>query len=65
MHSTPRLSDVMGFPRCDIADIDWYVRLPRDPHLVDPKVEMQSELCKEEDSTLELTSLMKGNWLPH
>ena len=43
MYSTPRLSEVRDFPRCNKADIDWYVRMPTDPPLVDPNVKMLPE----------------------
>ena len=45
----PGVGDI---PRCTRADIDWYVRMPKDPPLVDPKDEMQLELCKEAGSNL-------------
>ena len=39
-YSTPRLPWVVDFPRCYHANIDWYIRMPEDPPLVDPKVEI-------------------------
>ena len=47
----------VDFLRCNNADIDWYMRMPRDPTPVHPKVEMQFELCKEDNATPELTYL--------
>ena len=47
-----------GFLMCNNADIDWYVRKPTNPPLVDPKVEMLPELCQEEGVTLEPTVSM-------
>ena len=56
MHSTRKLPGVMNVPRCNIADIHWYVRMPTDPPPVDPKVEMLSEVCEEEGVTLDQPS---------
>ena len=52
MHSTSRPQDVVHFPWCNTADTTWYMRLPTDPPLVEPKVEMQLGQCEEEDATL-------------
>ena len=41
--------EVVDFPRCNNADIDWYIRRPTGLSLVDPKAEMQHE---EEGATL-------------
>ena len=65
MHSILRLPKAMDFPRCNIADIDCYIKMSTDPPPVDPKVEMLSELCQEEDATLKPTLLTVGNWIPH
>ena len=53
MFSTPRLPEVKDFPRCNIADTDWHVRMPTDHPPDDPKVEILAGLCKEKDATLE------------
>ena len=34
-HSTSRLPEVMDVPRCNNADIDWYMRMPTDPPPID------------------------------
>ena len=44
---------MVDFPKCNNAYIDWYVRMQTDLPLVDLKVEMLPELCKEEGATLE------------
>ena len=36
-HSTPRSPEVVVFPRCNNASIEWYERMPADPPLTDPK----------------------------
>ena len=64
-HSTPRLPEVVDFPRCNNADIDWYVSMPANPPPGDPKVETLPKLYKEEGATLELTSPMLDSQLPH
>ena len=61
----PRLPELVGLPRFQRTDIDWYMRMPTDPPLVNPKVEMLLELCDEEDATLKLTFLFIVSQLPH
>ena len=56
MHSTPWLPEVVDLPRCNNANIDWNVRMPTDPCVVDHKVEMLLRQCEEEDHTLETTT---------
>ena len=65
MYSTPWAPEVVDFPRCNLADIEWYMRMQTDLPLVDPKVEMLFWQCEEEDATLEETMPMSDNWLPH
>ena len=55
----------MDVARCNDPDIDWYMRVPIDPHPVDPKVEMLPELCEEEAATLEPTFPITHSQLPH
>ena len=50
--STPRLPEVVDFPRYSNADIGWYMRMPTDPPQVDLEVEMLPQLCVEEGATL-------------
>ena len=64
-HSTPRLLEVMDFLECNIGDIDWNVRMPNDPPVVDPKARKLPEQCKEGDATLILTFPMTGDQHPH
>ena len=52
-------------PRCSNADVDWYVRMPTDPPLFDPKVEMLPELFEREGATLEPTFPMIDSQLVH
>ena len=63
--SNPRFQKVANFMRCNNADIDWYERMPTDPPLVNPKVEMPLVLCEEEDVILESTSQTINSQLPH
>ena len=53
----------MDCPRCKNANIDWCVRAPTDPSPYNPKVEMLSQLCKEEGATLEPTFPVKDSHL--
>ena len=62
---SPRPPEVVDFPRCNNADTDWYMRMPIDPPLADPKVEMMLGQCKEEDATQEATIPMTCNWPQH
>ena len=48
IHSTPGLPEVADFPRCNNAEIEWYGRMPTDPPLVNPKVEMLLQQCERE-----------------
>ena len=50
-HSTPWSPEVVEFPRCNNAGIEWYGRIPTDPPMVDPKGEKLLGQCEEEDST--------------
>ena len=54
-----------GFPRCNNAEIERYMRMQTDPPLQDPKVEMLLGQCKEVDATPEETILMTDNWFLH
>ena len=49
----PRLQGVVDFPRFNRTDIEWYIRMPTDPSLVDPKEEMKPKLCEETGASLE------------
>ena len=51
IHSPTRPQEVGDFPGCNNGGIEWYVRIPKDPPLVDLKVEMLLGQC-EEDTTL-------------
>ena len=53
----------MDFPWCSNADIDWYMRTPADPPLVDSRDEMLLGQCKEENETLEVPVPMTDDWL--
>ena len=53
------------FPRCTIAGIEWYRKMPADPPLVDPKGKKSLGPCEEEDATPEATNLMTDNWPPY
>ena len=65
MHSTPRPPDEMDFPRCNTADIEWYVRMSNNAPLVAPKVEMLLGPVEEKGAILEATTPVTDNWLPH
>ena len=65
MHSTPWLLEVMGFPKCNKGDIDWYMRIPTDTPQADPKARKLPRQCEEADGTLRLASSMIERWLPH
>ena len=56
---------VVEFPKCINGDIECYRRMPRDPHLVDPKVEKVPEQCDAEDATPGAAVPMTDNQLPH
>ena len=62
--TTPRPLEAVGLPKCNNADTVWYVRMPTDQLLVDPKVENLLGQCME-DTTLEATVPMTDNQLPH
>ena len=64
-HSTLRLLEVVDFPRCHNADIDWYMRMPMDPPLVCLNIEVLPELCKGEGVILEPTFTMIHSQVPH
>ena len=53
--SIPWLPEVVDFPRCNTAHIDWYVRMPTNTPSARPIVEMLPQMCEEEGSTLEPT----------
>ena len=55
----------MDSPRCNEADTKWYIRMPSNPPLVNPRDETLLQLCEEENAILELTFLTKDKWLPH
>ena len=42
-HACPKLPELVDSSRCNNADINWYVRMPINPSLVDTKVEMPLE----------------------
>ena len=63
--SASRLLDVMDSSQCSNTDIDRYLRMPKNPSLVDTKVEMPHKLCKEEDAMVEPISPTKDNQLQH
>ena len=44
----------MDFPECNKGDINWFVRMPTDPPLVDPKAGKLPGQCKKGDATLGL-----------
>ena len=52
MHSTQRPTEVVEFPRCNNAGIDWYGRMPAYPPLADPKGKKLLESSEGEDATL-------------
>ena len=62
---TPRIPEAVDFPRCNTSEMDWYMTMSTHPAPVEPEVEMQPELCEEEDAILKLTFLMIGNQLGH
>ena len=64
-HSTPRFPEVVYFPKCNNADIDWYVRMPTDPSLVGPKIETMTAVYEEEGGTLDPAFPMIDSWLLH
>ena len=53
----PKAPSGRDFPSGNSTDTDWYLRMPMDPPLVDPKDEMQPELCEEASATQEPTDL--------
>ena len=55
----------MDFPECNKADIDWYVKMPTDPSLVDHKASKLPGQCKEGDATLGLAFPMIESQLQH
>ena len=61
----PKLPEVVNFLSSTNAEIDWSMRMPTDPPLVDPKAEKLPELCEEEVATLEPTFPVIDNQLPH
>ena len=63
--STPILQQVMDSPRCNNADTDCYMRIATHLLLIDPKIEMPLELCKEENVTLASTFPTVDSQLPH
>ena len=62
---TPRFPEIVNFPRCNNADIEWYVRIPANSPLVGPKIETFPEPYEEEDATLEPTFPVIDNQFPH
>ena len=66
--STPRLLEVTDSSKCNTTDIDWYMRMPKNPPPVDPKVEMPlwlHEQCEDKDATLKEIFSAKDNQFPH
>ena len=63
-YSSPRLPEVMDFPRCTNVDTDWYLRMPIDPPCLTQN-EILPELCQEEGSTLEVTFPRIDSQNPH
>ena len=57
--------EVVEFPRCNNASIEWNRRMPADPPLVDPKGEKLLEPPEGEDATLEASDPGTDNWPPH
>ena len=57
--------EVVEFPKYYNADIEWCGRMPTDPPLVDPRVEMLLGQCEDEYATPEETNHVTDNWLPH
>ena len=53
MHSIPKPPEVVDFLRCNNADIEWYVRMPADALLEDPKVTTLLGQYKEDNTTPE------------
>ena len=51
-HSILRLLEVLDSPKCNKGAIDWYIRMPTDPHPVNPKAGKLHGQCKKEDATL-------------
>ena len=51
----PSLPEVVDFPTCNNADLDWCVRMPTNPPPVYPKFEMLPWLCEEKGPTLDPT----------
>ena len=60
---TPEFLEAMDYLECNNGDTDWYVRMPIDPPLVDPKARKLPGQCEERDATLELGFPMIENWL--
>ena len=52
---TPKVPRGRGLYKFNSIDIDWYMRMPTDQSLADPKDEIQPELCQEADATQEPT----------
>ena len=65
MCPTPKLLEVMDSSECNDADIDWYMRMPTNPPLVDSWVEMPLKLCEEEDVILDPIPSETDNQLLH
>ena len=63
-HSTPRFPQVVESLRYNRADIDWYMRMPTDPPLADPKDDKQPELCEEAGATWEPAFPERDSHLP-
>ena len=64
-HSTPRLPEIVEFPRCNNAGIEWYRWMLVDPPVVGPKGKKLLEPSEGEDATPEATSPGTDNWPLH
>ena len=63
MHSIPRPLEEVDFPSCKNADMEWDMRIPTGPSLVDHKVKMLLGQCEKQDATPEATRPMTDNQL--
>ena len=57
--------EVVEFPKCNNAGIEWYGRMPADSTLVDPKDKKLLEPSEGEDATPEATDPRTDNQPPH
>ena len=54
----------MDSPDCNDPDTDWYVRVPTDAPLADPKDEMLLKLCERENVILEQIPIKTDDQFP-